>query len=181
VAGGAALALASAPSGTLYGCVSGGASSDDPNPAGTLSIVDTAASKCPLGDSAITFNQPPALPVAAIAGGHKKLTLHLHKPITVFHTKIVARKGYRMWTQASLDVKTGAHHATITVRMLLNGKPDGPAVTTTVPAHSSQDITPLFLCNEMPLGSNVVGIRVLSSASGVTIGTRTLVSQAVSD
>lgn len=179
VVGGVATAMSTAPAGTLHGCVSGGSNSDDTNPAGTLRVIDPSTTNCPKGDQVITFNQPPALPVSTTASGHKKQVLHAGRPATVISTKITVGKGYQMWAQPSLDVTTGAHRATLTVRLLVRGKPDGPAVTTTVPAHSSQDIEPLFLCDaSMPAGASVVGIRVTSSAAGADVGVRTLLVQA---
>lgn len=178
IVGGVAIASIPDTDGTLHGCVSGGGSSSDPNPAGTLSVIDPSGAKCPTGDQAITFNQPAAVPIDAAADASSTLTLSAGKAKTVLTTKITPMPKSLMWTQASIDIKTGKSAGLITLQLLVDGKPDESPIRQSVGANSHVVIAGLLKCNALPAVQHTIGIELISSVGGVTVGTRTEVVHA---
>lgn len=180
VIGGIAAASIPDKNGTLHGCVSGGVGSKDTNPAGTLSVIDDAAGQvCPKGDQAITFNKPAPVELSSgTADAHKKVGLKPGHRTTVLATTITTPRRESMWTQPSLDVTAGAKATKLTLRLIVDGAVDEAPVIQTVPARSTWNIMALLKCNGLVAGTHEIGVALISSAAGASVGQRTMLVQA---
>jgi hypothetical protein len=175
-----AVAVASIPdkSGAVHGCVAGGANSKDPNTAGTLRVIDPATQKCPSGDQALTFNQPAKLPIFASRDASAKLKLIAHHRRTVLATTISIPAHYDMWTQPSIQVRTGNHAATITLQLLVDGKPDERPILEHLGPDTEHNIAGVLLCNGLKGGAHTISVALTSSNTGATTTTRAMLVQA---